>query len=135
MSTYGISNWMTLAKKIKDSEGLVWKDAQEESKKRLKMGKYASGTATTRRSVSRQKAEVTKPTARQTAPKRSTQVPIQPISDSDCSKYKKEIDNYKYLLKDMVELCETMINMSGAIKKCCSLEIQDEVDKAMAKVK
>ena len=40
MSTYELTNWLLLAKKIKNNEGLSWDDAQEESKKRLKIGKY-----------------------------------------------------------------------------------------------
>ena len=40
MSAYELTNWLSLAKKIKDNEGLSWVDAQEESKKRLKVGKY-----------------------------------------------------------------------------------------------
>ena len=44
MSTYGVTHWMSLAKKIKDNEGLIWEDAREESKKRLKVGKYAEAS-------------------------------------------------------------------------------------------
>ena len=44
MSTYGVTHWISLAKKIKDNEGLVWGDAQEEAKKRLKVGKYTESS-------------------------------------------------------------------------------------------
>ena len=40
MSTYGHTHWMSLASKIKENEGLTWDDAQEEAKKRLKVGQY-----------------------------------------------------------------------------------------------
>jgi hypothetical protein len=40
MSTYGVTHWKSLAKKIKESEGLNQADAEEEAKKRLKVGKY-----------------------------------------------------------------------------------------------
>ena len=43
MSTYGLTNWISVAKKIKDNEDLSWEDAQLESKKRLKIGQYKEG--------------------------------------------------------------------------------------------